>query len=122
MISEGNILLAMQRYEESIASFKRAMKISNRHHFAVNGLIWNYCLTGNVGKARSLMNELKERAEKEYIAKTFTALSAAYLGDMDEAFDYLEKAYNDRDPILLNLRYENWGPPRFRDCFFLPLF
>jgi adenylate cyclase len=115
MISEGNILLAMQRYEESIASFKRAMKISNRHHFAVNGLIWNYCLTGNVGKARSLMNELKERAEKEYIAKTFTALSAAYLGDMDEAFDYLEKAYNDRDPILLNLRYENWGPPRFRD-------
>ena len=115
LVSEGKILLGLQQYEESIASFERAMKISNRHHFAVNGNIWNYCLTGNIDKARSLMNELKERAEKEYIAKTFTAVSAAYLGDLDEAFDYLEKAYNDRDPILLNIRYEKWGPPQFRN-------
>ena len=114
-ISEGYILMAMHQYDESISSFKRAMKISNRHHFAVNGLIWTYCLTGNDEKARILMNELKERAKKEYITNTFTGLSAAYLGDLDEAFDYLEKAYNDRDPILNNLRYEKWGPPQFRD-------
>ena len=107
--------MGMQQYEESMASFEKAMKISNRHHFAVNGLIWDYCLTGNMDKARNLMNELKERDEKEYIAKTFTGVSAAYLGDMDEAFDFLEKAYNDRDPILLNLRHEKWGPPQFRD-------
>ena len=115
LISEGNILMGMQQYEESIASFERAMKISKRHHFAVNANIWNYCLTGNVDKARSLMNELKERAEKEYIANTFTGISAAYLGNLDEAFDYLEKAYNDRDPILLNIKYQKWGPPQFRD-------
>ena len=115
LLSEGKILLGLQQYEESIASFERTMKISNRHHFAVNGLIWNYCLTGNVDKARSLMNELKERAGKEYIANTFTGLSAAYLGDLDEAFDYLEKAYDDRDPILLDMRYEKWGPPEFRN-------
>jgi adenylate cyclase len=115
LISEGNILMGLQRYEESMASFEKAMKISNRHHFAVNGLIWDYCLTGNTEKARSLMNELKERDEKEYIAKTFTAVSAAYLGDLDEAFDYLEKAYDDRDPIILNLRHEKWGPPQFRN-------
>ncbi len=114
-ISEGNILMKMQRYKESIASFKRAMSISNRHHFAVNALIWNYCLTGKTGEARSLMNELKVRSEKEYIAKAFTALSAAYLGETEEAFDFLEQAYMDRDPILLNLKYENWGPSWFRE-------
>jgi len=115
MISEGNILLALERYEESIASFERTLKISNRHHFAVNALIWNYHLTGNDEKARALMAELKEREKTEYIAKTFTAVSAAYLGNLDEAFDYLDKAYEDRDPILLNLKYEKWGPPEFRN-------
>lgn len=115
LISEGNILMGLQRYEESMASFEKAMRISNRHHFAVNGLIWDYCLVGNIEKARSLMNELKERDSKEYIAKTFTAVSAAYLGDLDEAFDYLDQAYHDRDPILINLRHEKWGPQPFRN-------
>ncbi len=113
-ISQGNILMKMERYGESIASFKRALKISNRHHFAVNALIWNYCLTGKTEEARSLMNELKVRSEKEYIAKAFTSLSAAYLGETEEAFTFLEKAFDDRDPILLNLKYENWGPAWFR--------
>ena len=115
LISEGNILMGLKQYEESMVSFEKAMRISNRHHFAVNGLIWDYCLTGNIEKARSLMRELKERDGKEYISKTFTAVSAAYLGDLDEAFDYLDQAYDDRDPILLNLRHEKWGPPQFRN-------
>jgi hypothetical protein len=49
-----------------------------------------------------------------------TALSAAYLGDMDLAYEYLEQAYIDRDPSLIMLKYEPWMPsflkddPRFR--------
>ena len=105
----------MGRYEESISSFEKALRISNRHHFVVNGLIWDYCLMGDMEKANALMNELKERSEKEYLAKTFTALSLAYLGNFDQAFDYLEKAYIDRDPILLNIKYDKWGPAEFRN-------
>ena len=67
------------------------------------------------------MNELQEKRQKEYVANTFTASSAAYLDDLDTAFDYLEKAYNDRDPILLALKYQHWVPatlkenPRFQN-------
>lgn len=114
-ISEGNILFEMKRYEESISSFEKALKISNRHPFAVNGLIWNYCVTDEMEKAHDLMNELKYRSEKEYIPKTFTGLSAAYMDHFDEAFEYLESAYLDRDPILLFVKYENWGPVAFRN-------
>ena len=114
-LNEGNIYITMQKYDEAIRSYETAIKVSNRHHFIVNGLIWTYCLMGNYEKARVLMNELKERSSKEYIASTFTAFSAAYLGDLDEAFDFLEKAFNEKDPILLILKYEKWGPPTFRN-------
>ena len=66
------------------------------------------------------MNELKERSKSEYLSNALTALSAAYLNDLDEAFDYLEKAFDDRDPSLILLKYEPWVPevlradPRFQ--------
>jgi hypothetical protein len=81
----------------------------------VNGLIWTYCLLGKREKASELMKELIVRSEKEYIAGTFTALSAAYLGDVDMAFQFLETAFQDHDPILLLLKYADWVPASVRN-------
>ena len=87
----------------------------------VHGLIWCYCLTGRPEKGRALMNELKEKSKSEYVANTFSALSAAYLNDNEEAFEYFEKAFIDKDPILLLLKYVQWVPlhlrqdPRFKN-------
>lgn len=114
-VNKGIVSMELHQYEEAIASYTFVLNISRRHHFAVNGLIWNYCETGELEKARELMNELKERSEKEYIANMFTGMSAAYLNDLDQAFEYLEKAFHDRDPLLLTLRYEKWGPPNLRN-------
>jgi len=113
-VNKGIISMELHKYEEAIAAYSFVSNISKRHHFAVNGLIWNYCETGEIEKARTLMNELLERCQKEYIAKMFTAMSLAYLNDLDLAFEYLEKAYEERDPLLLTLKYEQWGPANFR--------
>jgi len=64
---------------------------------------------------------LKNRAFTEYIAGAYTGISAAYLGDLDTAFDYFEKAYEDRDPILTQLKCSPIVPtslkndPRFQN-------
>jgi tetratricopeptide (TPR) repeat protein len=113
-LNEGNIYKLIHQYDESISSYETALKISNRHHFAVNGLIWSYCATGNIKEALILMNELKERSTKEYIAYTFYAISAACLNDLDQAFEFLEKAINDRDPVLLAIKYEKWVPDNLK--------
>ncbi len=111
--------LGLKRYEEAIEKLKYCMKISNRNQHAVNSLIWAYCSNGNFEQARELMNELEKRSVTEYIAGTHLALSAAYLRDIDATFQYLEKAYNDRDPMLLILKYSpdvpSWlrSDPRF---------
>ena len=74
-----------------------------------------YCMTGYVDKARELMNELKEKSLTQYIGNTFTAFSAAYLDGLDEAFNYLEKAYTDHDPIILMLKYQPLVPPILKE-------
>ena len=114
-MNKGSIHTAMQEYDEAIAACKAAMDVSNRHHFAVNGLIWNYCKSGRHEEAKTLMNELKVRAGKEYIANTFNGISAAHLNDLDTAFDYFEKAFHDRDPMILTLKNINWSPPGLRE-------
>lgn len=113
-VNAGRIHMALHHYEEAISSYETAMRLTNRHHFTVNALIWTYCILKDFEKARKLLDELKERSLTEYITKTFTGLSAVYLNDWDEAFEYLEQAYNDHDPILIMLKYEYWVPDELR--------
>jgi adenylate cyclase len=121
LVNAGSAQVALHQYEDAIAYFESARKLSSKQFMPVHGLIWCYCLTGRPEKARALMNELKERSKSEYVANTFTALSAAYLNDIDEAFEYFEKAFIDKDPILLLLKYVQWVPlhlrqdPRFQN-------
>jgi hypothetical protein len=61
------------------------------------------------------MNELKERSATEYIAGTYAGVSAAYLDEIDDAFDYLEKAYYDYDANLIQLKYAPYVPPLLRN-------
>lgn len=117
----GLCYIALKRYEEAIDTLSYLMKISNRHQHALTALIWAYCSNGNFKEAQALMNELKERSGTEYIGCTYFGLSAACLGDMDTAFEYLEKAYIDRDPILISIKYSPYVPvllrndPRFQN-------
>src|SRR4030095_3244836 len=107
--------LSTKQYKEAIKTFEYLANISNKHHFSQNSLILAYCAIWRFDKARALKEELKMRAKKEFISPTVTALSAAYLDELDEAFEYLEKAYDTRDAMILSLRYEHWVPDSLRE-------
>ncbi len=111
----GLCYIALKRYEQAIETFKYLMKISNRHQHAVTALIWAYCESKNFAEAGTLMEELKTRSAFEYIGCTYFALSAAYLGDVNTALDYLEKGYDDRDPILISIKYSPYVPTSLRN-------
>ena len=110
----GLCYTALKRYEEAIDTFTHLLKISNRHQHALTALIWACCSSGDFEEGRKLMNELKSRSSTEYIAGTYAGVSAAYLGDLDTAFDYFEKAYEDHDPILTQLKYSPIVPASLR--------
>jgi adenylate cyclase len=117
----GLVYLGMERYQEAIDTFQSLVKMSNGHQQVINSLIWAYCGMGNLQEARILMDELLRRSSNEYIAGTFLGVSAAWMGNLDNAMNYLEKAFLDRDPMLNQLRYSLIVPPilkadkRFQD-------
>jgi tetratricopeptide (TPR) repeat protein len=111
----GISLVGLERYEESISTLNHLAEISNRHQHSLSTLIWAHCANGNPDPARILMNELEERSETEYITGTYMGLSAAYLGDFDAAFNHFEKAFDDRDPLLITLRHMPYVPQSLRN-------
>ncbi len=93
------------------------VNLSNQHQQGVNGLIWAYSSNGNIEEARKLMNELGARAATDYKGSAYFdfGLSAAYLGNLDTAFDALEKAYDDLDPHILTIKRAPYVPALLRN-------
>lgn len=70
--------------------------------------------------ARKIMADLKEQSKTRYVAPWWTALIHVGLGENDQAFPFLEKAYQDHSWWLLWIktdpRFENLrSDPRFTD-------
>ncbi len=112
---KGWCYVAMHQLDEATQCFSHMIKVSRGHHFSMIALIITNCFKGNLEEAKVLLNELKSRPPTEHVGYALVALSVAFLGDVDEAIDCLEKAYEDRDPVLLSLKYNNMMvPPALR--------
>jgi len=109
-----------QKHElpEAIAELKEAVSISDTPLY--RGLLANaYALAGERAKALSALDELKALSLQRYVSPLDIAVVYTGLGDRNSAFQWLEKAYQERtmriqelpDPIFDSLRSD----PRFRD-------
>ena len=61
---------------------------------------------GRVAEAQKLIAELEERAKNEYVPPLEFAIAHVGLGNRDKAFEYLEKAYEERFANLIYLTVE----------------
>ncbi len=111
----GLCYLALRRYEEAIETFQFLIKISERHQHAVDSLIWVYCSQGIYEKAGVLINEMETRSKTEFIGGAHYGISLAYFGKLDVAFEYLNKACNDLDTMLLTFKYSPYVPDVLRN-------
>ena len=111
----GLTYLALQDYEQGVRLFERLVETTNRFLFSLCTLIVAYSMAWKFVAARRLMHELRSRAGKEYVSYTLLALSAAHLDEMDEAFDYLNRACDEHEPLLLALKYQSWIPDTLKE-------
>jgi len=107
--------LALKHYEEAVQVFEDLLKATNRFHLSLNALVITYAMAWKFVKAHELMKELKGRALNEYIGYTLTGIALAHLDELDEAFEYLEKAFAEKEPILLSLKYQHWVPESLKE-------
>ncbi len=99
-----------QKYDEAIAAFQNAVEVSGGRTHALAGLAYAYGVAGKRRQAEKILADLKERAKKSYVSAYEIAAIHTALGDKEQAFAWLDKAYQERSSWLIHLRWE----PRFQ--------
>jgi serine/threonine protein kinase/tetratricopeptide (TPR) repeat protein len=108
------------RYEEAITASRKAVALSSRSPLALWTLGYVLAKAGRENEARTILREMEELGQKRYVSSYYIAMIHAALDETDEAFKWLEKAYEDRDWWLLWLRVEPFidglrSDPRFHN-------
>jgi tetratricopeptide (TPR) repeat protein len=91
------------RYTEAIAALEQGLAISH-DAFSIAYLGAAHARAGNLGVARSMLRDLLARAEHEAVPPRCFVYVYAELGERDQAFRWMEKAYQARDSGLFFLR------------------
>lgn len=106
-------------YPQAIAEYQKARALGD-DPFVLASLGHAYANSGKRDEALKILDQLKEISKQRYVGEYSFAVLYAGLGDRDQAFQWLEKGYQNRtshmnwikvDPMLDNLRAD----PRFAD-------
>jgi TolB-like protein/DNA-binding winged helix-turn-helix (wHTH) protein/Flp pilus assembly protein TadD len=95
-------------YEKAIAELERARDLSPGGIYFLRSLGNAYAVAGRKGQAQQVLREIREDSTRRYVSPFSFALIYTGLGDKEQAFEWLQKAYQQRDPSLSTLR----GDPR----------
>ena len=98
----GRALVHRGMYAEAIAELERAVELSGRRTFTLAGLGYACAVAGQRERAEKIAAELEARFEQSYVPAYYIAQVHAGLGDRERAFSWLERAYADRDSLLVN--------------------
>ena len=116
----GFVLIANRQPEEAITVLERAVSITDRSPAAIGLLVRAYADAGRRTDALRLLSELKSIKQARYVPAAAFVLAYLGLGDYDQAFAWLERAYQEQSNILLFLKVHPFfdpvrGDPRFAD-------
>ena len=102
----GQSYLQLGRFPEAIAEFQAASELSGAspHYHAMLGHA--LAATGNSSEAHKILNQLKEKSARSYLSSYCIAEIYLGLGDEDQVFEWLEKAYEERARQLVMLKVE----------------
>jgi DNA-binding winged helix-turn-helix (wHTH) protein/TolB-like protein/tetratricopeptide (TPR) repeat protein len=116
----GRPLLAQGKFNEAIAEFQKAIPLSGDSPDEPAELARAYALAGRRDQALKIIGELNKLSERKYVSPTSIAAIYGALGDKNQAFVLLNKAFDERDSLLIMLKVEPMldplrSDPRFAD-------
>lgn len=92
-------------YAEAIAEFQTGVKLSGSP-LMLALLGHAYAASGKTAEARQVLNDLQQLQDQRYVSPYTVAAIYAGLGDQEQAFKWLEKAVEERDIWLMNLKVD----------------
>ena len=96
----GVILRESGRLEEAIAPQRRAVELSGGTPHTLGWLGLALAQSGETAEARAVLRRLQAIRERAYVLPTSVAWVHVGLGELDEAFAWMERAVDERDPNI----------------------
>ncbi len=96
---------AKSLYEDALAALLKASDLSRRSNFSLALLGYLYGVSGKNQEAEQIMHELLERSKEQYVAPIYCAFVMIGLAEKDDVFEWLEKAFQDRNTLLTWIKF-----------------
>jgi TolB-like protein/tetratricopeptide (TPR) repeat protein len=84
---------------DAIAAFQKATTLDDLSWY-ISSLGYAHAIAGDRAKAEQILRKLDELAKQRYVSPANRAAVYLGLGEKGKALDWLERAYEDRDPIF----------------------
>jgi len=92
-------------YPQAIEEFQKGVKLSGSP-LMLALLGHAYAASGKTAQARQVLTDLHELETRRYVSPYTVAAIYTGLGEKDQAFKWLERAYEERDVWLMNLKVD----------------
>ena len=102
----GIVAGALGKREEAIRSFEEAVRCSGGSPYAIGYLACAYAVAERRVEAERQLAALHDRAQHGWVPALSVAIAHLGLGTVDLAFEWLERAYEERDLWLLWHTYD----------------
>ena len=109
------------QYPSALAHLNRALALSEGDSNDVAALGYAYAASKQTSEARKMLDQLTERAQQTYVQPTWFAVIYGALGENDRAFEWLQRAYEDRSSWLVFLNVDPLFDPLRKDPRFADL-
>jgi TolB-like protein/Tfp pilus assembly protein PilF len=120
--SLGWVYLHTGRQDEAIREFQNALKLSGTDDTDLQlDLGFAYAVSGKRDEARRILARMEKLHEQGIVPSGSVAILHGALGESNEAFAWLEKAYEERDPQLTYIKAGRRFEPLRKDPRFKQL-
>lgn len=116
----GAAYLEKKDFNKAFDGFQKAVDYSHRAPVAMLGLAFAYARAGKIKEAENILAEVLDTSKKTYVPEFYVACVYGALGKKNEAFEWLDRTYNERgnglstikvNPMVDDLRSD----PRFSE-------
>src|SRR5207237_6322490 len=106
-------------FQEALAEYRRARELSD-DPIVLARIGHALAASGQRAEALQTLDHLKEISRQRYVPAYGFAILYAGLGEKEQAFEWLERSYQDREPKLTRLKVDPLldplsSDPRFAD-------
>jgi serine/threonine protein kinase/Tfp pilus assembly protein PilF len=100
----GCCLGAWGKWDEAIVAFRKYVALMGEIPLGIGFLGWALAFSGRREEARTLLGRLDDMEKKQFVPSLYRALIQMGLGEHDRAFEYLDKAIEERDGWMIFLK------------------